>query len=77
MIQPRRWPVMTQVMLEFRPDAETAASLIARAQRCRHLSRVVYMPFAARMLSALAQQLEGEAARRAEAAQPYLELKRR
>ncbi|HXQ53208.1 MAG TPA: hypothetical protein VN802_19105 [Stellaceae bacterium] len=49
--------------LEFRHDAETAASLIARAERCRALSRVAYLPFAAGMLLALAQQLEGEAER--------------
>lgn len=52
--------------LEFRADAETAASLKARAERCRGLSRVAYVPFAARMLGALAQQLDGEAERRAE-----------
>ena len=51
--------------LEFRADAETAASLKARAERCRNLSRVAYVPFAARMLQALAQQLDGEAERRA------------
>jgi hypothetical protein len=53
--------------LEFRPDAETAASLMARAERCRHLSRIASIPFSVRMLHALAQQLEGEA-RRTEAA---------
>jgi hypothetical protein len=50
-------------MLEFNPHAETAASLKARAERCRHLSRIAYVPFAERMLRALAQQLDGEAAR--------------
>jgi hypothetical protein len=54
---------MPPVTLEFRADAETAASLKARAERCRHLSRIAYVPFAERMLRALAQQLEGEAAR--------------
>jgi hypothetical protein len=49
--------------LEFRTDAETAASLKARAERCRGLSRVAYVPFTARMLLALAQQLDGEAER--------------
>ena len=52
--------------LEFRTDAETAASLKARAERCRGLSRVAHLPFAERMLEALAQQLEGEAERRAD-----------
>ena len=49
---------------ELRADAETASSLIARAQRCRALSRVAYVSFSAHMLQLLAQQLEGEAARR-------------
>jgi hypothetical protein len=57
------------VTLEFHPNAETAASLKARAERCRHLSRIAYAPFAERMLRALAQQLEGEADR-TEAALP-------
>ena len=49
--------------LDVHPHAETAASLKARAERCRHLSRIAYVPFAERMLRALAQQLEGEADR--------------
>ena len=42
---------------------ETAASLAARAERCRALARVAYMPMTAQMLLGLAQQLDGEALR--------------
>jgi hypothetical protein len=60
------------VTLEFRADAETAASLKARAERCRHLSRIACVPFAERVLRALAQQLDGEASRRGGDASPSL-----
>lgn len=51
--------------LELEPKAETVSSLRARAERCRALSRVAPLPFAAQMLVRLAEQFEGEAARRA------------
>jgi hypothetical protein len=44
--------------------AETAASLNARAERCRALARVAYIPWTAKLLLGLAQQLDGEAQRR-------------
>jgi len=46
-------------------DAETAASLKARAERCRALARVAYIPLTASLLIGLAQQLDGEAQRQA------------
>ena len=45
-------------------DAETAASLAVRAERCRALARVAYLPMTAQMLVGLAQQLDGEAQRK-------------
>jgi hypothetical protein len=44
-------------------NTETAASLAARAERCRALARVAYFPLTAQMLIGLAQQLDGEAQR--------------
>jgi hypothetical protein len=58
---------LARIMLDIRCNAETAASLKARAECCRALSRVAYLPFAAGMLLSLAQQLEGEADRSARA----------
>jgi hypothetical protein len=49
--------------MEFDPTKETAASLRARAERCRALARVARLPFAAQMLERLAEQFDGEAAR--------------
>ncbi|HUB96612.1 MAG TPA: hypothetical protein VL993_11885 [Stellaceae bacterium] len=46
-------------------EIETAASLAARAERCRALARVAYLPLTAQMLLGLAQQLDGEAQRKA------------
>ncbi len=54
---------------QIRPDAETAQSLRARAERCRGLSRLAAVPHVHAMLESLAQQLEGEACR-AEAVAP-------
>lgn len=53
------------MMREVTGGADTAASLRAKAARCRALARVVTVPFAAGMLARLAEQLEGEAERMA------------
>ena len=45
-------------------STETAASLAARAERCRALARVAFLPMTAQMLIGLAQQLDGEAQRK-------------
>ena len=50
-------------MAQDTKTGETAASLAARAERCRALARVAYVPMTAQMLVGLAQQLDGEAQR--------------
>ncbi|HUK57953.1 MAG TPA: hypothetical protein VLV50_01885 [Stellaceae bacterium] len=53
---------------DLNPNAETAESLRARAERCRGLSRLAAAPYVHAMLEGLAQQLDGEACRAEDAA---------